>query len=137
MSKNPYLNKLLGEAVAPEDTEVPSPEAKTTPPPVDQPVEPEAKAQGQTPPTANLQQLLKLWQSGEHMGVATRLMFTESSYVEFVDLSFAIGHEQARELGTLLDELADTEGMKPPKTPPEYSDTLRRAVGSGTEEEVV
>ena len=71
------------------------------------------------------------------MGVAAKLMFTESNYTDFVDLVFAIGHAQARELGALLDELADTEGMKPPTTPPEYNELLRRAVGSGSEEKVI
>lgn len=80
-----------------------------------------------------VQELMQLWQQGEHMAVAAKLMFTQANYVDFVDLLFTLGHEAGRELGTLLDELADSEHMQPPKTPPEYTSTLRRAVG-GKEE---
>lgn len=82
-----------------------------------------------------MQQLAQQWQSGEHMGVATALMFTEASYKDFVDLVFIIGHEAGQELGMLLDELAETSGEQAPETPPQYSDLLDRV--SGNEEEGV
>lgn len=71
------------------------------------------------------------------MAVAARLMYTEASYADFVDLCFNIGHEQARELGQLLDELADTEGMEPPETPPEYKSVLQRVATADTDEDVI
>ena len=139
MSKNPFINQLLQEA----DT-LPDQEGAHTPePPAADTAPLESAAPGEQTPAGgkeqapNIQELLQLWQSGEHMGVAAKLMFTESNYTDFVDLVFAIGHAQARELGALLDELADTEGMKPPTTPPEYNELLRRAVGSGSEEKVI
>jgi hypothetical protein len=102
------------------------------PPAPDQPASPQTRV-----PPANVNELAQLWQQGEHMGVATQLMFTEASYVDFVNLAFIIGQEAAIELGTLLDELADSEGINPPETPPEYNDLLRRAVGSGDSEKVL
>lgn len=146
MSKNNLLNRLLGEA-APESVAPPAdnppgaPAAKPAqpaepveekPPAPDQPASPQTRV-----PPANVNELAQLWQQGEHMGVATKLMFTEASYVDFVNLAFIIGQEAAIELGTLLDELADSEGINPPETPPEYNDLLRRAVGSGDSEKVL
>ena len=146
MSKNNLLNRLLGEA-APESVAPPAdnppgaPAAKPAqpaepveekPPAPDQPASPQTRV-----PPANVNELAQLWQQGEHMGVATQLMFTEASYVDFVNLAFIIGQEAAIELGTLLDELADSEGINPPETPPEYNDLLRRAVGSGDSEKVL
>lgn len=80
-----------------------------------------------TPP--KVQQLAKLWQSGDKMGVASSLMFTEASYKDFVNLVYVIGQQAGLELGALLDELADESGQKPPATPPQYSSILRRAAG--------
>jgi hypothetical protein len=89
------------------------------------------EAGGEPPKDAGsiVQELAQEWQSGEHMGVAARLMFTQANYRDFVDLLFLLGHDEGRELGVLLDELADSEQMQPPKTPPEYSDLLRRVAG--------
>ncbi len=70
------------------------------------------------------------------MAVAARLMFTEASYADFVDLIFTLGQDSGRELGHLLDELADTGSIEPPSAPPEYQDMLRR-VGGGEEEGVL
>lgn len=86
-------------------------------------------------PPAN-QELIRMWQQGERMGVAARLMFTEASYVDFVDLVFSLGQQDGRELGRLLDELADTEGIKPPETPPEYDELIQRRAGANEEEGV-
>jgi len=83
-----------------------------------------------------MQELIRQWQAGDHMAVAARLMFTEASYADFVDMLFAIGHEQGRLLGQMLDELADTEGIEPPTTPPEYQSALQHA-GNAEEEDVI
>lgn len=79
-----------------------------------------------------VQQLAKLWQSGDKMGVATSLMFTEASYNDLVNLVFIIGQQAGQELGTLLDELADDSGQ-PPRTPPQYSNILKRVAGEESE----
>lgn len=71
------------------------------------------------------------------MAVAARLMFTQASYRDFVELCFIIGREGGLELGQLLDELADTESIEPPETPPQYADLLSRAAGADREEEVI
>lgn len=109
-----------------------------TMPPADEP-QPEEAAPAAAPDQAapSTQELVQMWQRGERMGVAARLMFTEASYADFVDLVFQIGHEAGRELGGLLDELAETEGIEPPETPPQYSDLLSRVAGANEEEGVL
>lgn len=88
-------------------------------------------------PAPSTQELVQMWQSGERMGVAARLMFTEASYADFVDLLFILGQKDGRELGQLLDELADTQGIEPPETPPQYQDLLQRVAGANEEEGVL
>jgi hypothetical protein len=134
VTANQLLKRLLGEAAetsaateldTPPELE-PSPEAEAAP---DMAQQPSTDA-----PTT--QELVQQWRQGDHMAVAARLMFTEASYADFVDLVFAIGQAEGRELGQLLDELADTEGINPPETPPEYQQALQSA-GSGEEEGVL
>lgn len=83
---------------------------------------------GETIPPPKVQQLAKLWQSGDKMGVASALMFTEASYNDLISLVPIIGQQAALELGSMLDELAD-ETNQPPRTPPQYSSILRRVAG--------
>ena len=87
--------------------------------------------------TPAIQELVQQWQRGEHMGVAARLMFTEASYADFVRLIFLLGPEAGQELGQLLDELADSEGIEPPTTPPQYQSVLKRVAGADEEEGVI
>jgi hypothetical protein len=146
VTNNPYLKRLLGEA---SDMAVAPPPKSTTAQagtPMDNEDAPEAEDEAPEAPQApqnlsrtvpNLQELVTMWQRGEHMGVAAKLMFTEANYVDFVDLVFQLGHAAGRELGSLLDELADTEGMEPPETPPEYQNLLQRVGGAAEEEAVV
>ena len=101
------------------------------------PEEAPPQAQEQTKTAAPVQELAQMWQSGERMGVAAKLMFSEASYVDFVDLVFTIGQSGGRELGRLLDELADAEGVEPPATPPQYGKLLRRAAEDGDQETLV
>ncbi len=130
MTSNPYLKRLLGEA-----GEMPAgapPGGAQLPPASSQRAEePEQEPAAQPP------ELVQLWQSGDHMAVAARLMFTEASYADFVDLVFVIGQSAGRELGHLLDELADTEGMEPPKTPPDYQNMLAHIGNADRDEEVL
>ena len=67
-----------------------------------------------------------MWQAGQQMDVATQLMFTPASYVDFVDLCFIIGQADGRKLGHLLDELADTENIPVPEPSSDYSSVLQR-----------
>lgn len=84
-----------------------------------------------------VQELAQLWKSGDQMAVATKLMFTPASYVGFVDLIFIIGQADGRKLGQLLDELADSENIEPPQTPPGYKNLLKRVAGANEEEGVL
>lgn len=80
-----------------------------------------------------VQQLAKLWQSGDKMGVASSLLYAEATYKDFVNLVYIIGQEAGLELGGLLDELAAEEQLE---TPPQYSSLIKRA-SSGKEEDGV
>lgn len=136
MTTNPYLRRLLGEAAEEEAAvEQETPQELLPPPADDTPEQPPDETVLKAAPTT--QELVQQWQRGEHMGVAARLMFTEASYADFVDLVFILGHEAGRELGELLDELADTQGIEPPQTPPEYKSVLQRVAGADEEEGVL
>lgn len=127
MTANLLLKRLLGEAAANDPVPSAPPPAGTTPPSTpEEPEQAQPEAGAGTPTT---QELVQQWKSGDHMAVAARLMFTEASYADFVDLCFVIGHSDARQLGQMLDELADTEGMEPPETPPEYQQALASVGG--------
>lgn len=134
MTANLLLKRLLGEAGANDPVPSAPPPSGAAPPPTPEEPEPQPEAEAGTA-TPTTQELIQQWKAGDHMAVAARLMFTEASYADFVDLCFVIGHSDARELGQLLDELADTEGMEPPETPPEYQQALA-SVG-GEEEGVI
>ena len=81
--------------------------------------------------------LVQLWRKGDHMAVAVDLMFKEASYVEFVYIVHAIGHEDGLRLGALLDELADAGGEEPPTLPDEYRNVTSGEVASEQEENVL
>jgi len=141
VTANPFIKRLLGEG-ADEQAAVELNAPQETMPPPDSPAPEEDQQQQQeqsVDPTAvpATQELVQMWQRGERMGVAARLMFTQASYADFVDLVFQLGQPAGRELGGLLDELADTEGIEPPQTPPQYSDLLNRVAGANEEEGVL
>ena len=120
MTANSLIKRLLGEAAEEEAAaELSAPVETDYAPKQDQP----AGAPAEAPPPAT-QELAQMWQSGERMSVAARLMFTQASYADFVDLLFILGHADGRELGRLLDELADTQGIEPPETPPQVQRPL-------------
>ena len=80
------------------------------------------------------QEIIQLWNSGDHRGVAETLLFSSASYADFVDLVFTLGQAQAQELGKLLDQVTEENSVESPPTPPQYTDKLRKIVSNGTEE---
>lgn len=133
MTSNRYLKQLLGEASEPELEQPEAQPSQEQPEASDQ--EPADTQQAEVTP--KVQELVQQWKSGDHMAVAARLMFTEANYADFVDLVFIIGHDQGKELGHLLDELADTENLKPPSTPSQYKDVLSRVADAENEEDII
>lgn len=57
----------------------------------------------------SIQQLLALWQSGNHEAVGLRVLDALDAYEDFLELAFQIGHEGAIELGQIMDRLTSTE----------------------------
>ncbi len=102
---NSTVAKLLGEqaAVAPPPAEAP-PQAQAAP------------EQDYSNPTVD--QLLAVWQGGNHEAVALRVLDALDHYEDFLELAFRIGHEGALELGRIMDELTSDQ-----KSPHHY-DTL-------------
>lgn len=69
----------------------------------------------------NVENLLRIWQAGNHRTVALRVIDALDSYADFVDLLFQIGREDAHELGDLMDEL--TADQKSPNELANVPDT--------------
>lgn len=119
---NSMLKRFLGEADETEPTqEAPEAPAEETELPVEGEEAPPAEALPEEPgeeseadelndprkisPVA--EELVVAWQSGGKTDVAQRLMYTPISYVDFVQMCFAIGQDDGQELATLLDQLAE------------------------------
>lgn len=133
MSANPFLNRVLGEAAEPMQ---PDPDLDRTD---EAPAAPEPDPTGmEEPEPASMepannvpaQELARMWQAGQRMDVATQLMFTPASYVDFVDLCFIIGQGEGRALGHMLDELADSENVPVPEPSQDYSSILQRVAAN-------
>lgn len=66
-----------------------------------------------------VEHLVSSWESGSKMDVASQLMYTPVSYVDFVKMLFRIGEESGVELGGMLDQLSevrpsiDQQGVAP------------------------
>lgn len=145
MISNPLIRRILGESADLEaldrDPEikqlagVTDPETDTAP--VEAPVEAPAEDELSDIDTASIDALVKQWQGGDHMAVATRLMFSSASYRDFVRLIFKIGEEDGLILGSLLDEIADTEEIPPPATPEKYRNLLHQVDTSARAEDVI
>jgi hypothetical protein len=56
--------------------------------------------------------LVQAWKSGQQNDVASQILFTPVSYADFVKLCAAIGPNDAIQLGLMLDELADSQGLE-------------------------
>jgi hypothetical protein len=75
-----------------------------------------------------VEHLVSSWESGSKMDVASQLMYTPVSYVDFVKMLYRIGEQDGVELGGMLDQLSevrpsidqpggDTEGGGAPEAP--------------------
>ena len=144
MSTNPFLRRVLGEAGGPElepgkpDESPPAqPEADLPPAPADDDAA-DTAVDSPAPLARNVsaqqnilaQDLARMWQAGQEMDVATQLMFTPASYVDFVDVCYLIGQEAGQRLGRLLDELADSENVPVPEPSADYASVLQRVAAS-------
>ena len=111
MIKNVWLSRVMGEAqdapAIPAEAEPVEdvPAAEDAPPP-EEPVDVE-----QVPSAQVVDTLVQAWQAGGRNDVAAQLLFTPVSYADFVLLCFKLGQGDAVELGHMLDELAESEGM--------------------------
>jgi len=54
-----------------------------------------------------VEHLVSSWQSGSRMDVASQLMYTPVSYVDFVKMLYRIGEQEGVELGGMLDQLSE------------------------------
>lgn len=100
MSKNKTVAAMLGEAV-----DVAEPDE------MDQAV---AAAEPEEPPrmdysNPSVDQLVGLWQSGQHEAVALRVLDALDHYADFLELAFQIGHDDAIELGHTMDAMTSEE----------------------------
>lgn len=110
--KNSLIEQVLGreaEPVAPQPPES-----------VDEPVRQERaeydQETGQTdvesiPSDQVVQMLAQAWKNGQQNDVAAQLLFTPVSYADFTKLCFIIGQTDAVQLGLMLDDMAESEGM--------------------------
>lgn len=57
----------------------------------------------------NVEALVAQWRGGGKQSVALRVLDTLDSYKDFVDLLYELGEADARELGTIMDELTRNE----------------------------
>ena len=99
MAKNRTVAKMLGEAA-----DVPDPQMQAA-----------AHVPSEAPPeqidysNPSVEQLLELWNSGNHEAVGLRVLDALDHYRDFLALAFRIGQEGALELGQIMDELTSTE----------------------------
>lgn len=92
---NRTVSRMLGEAADVEDPTIAQ---------ADQvPTEPADELGDYRNPS--VEQLLQLWQSGNHEAVALRVLDALDHYEDFLELAFRIGHTGARELGRIMDDM--------------------------------
>jgi hypothetical protein len=98
-----WVKSVIGEAIEPPPDSPPVPPA---------PVEPEAEESTVTS-QAGVKALLMAWRSGDKVGVAHHVLDGLDSYQQFTDLVYAIGAEDAQELGRLMDEITSQSEQQP------------------------
>jgi hypothetical protein len=107
------IRRVIGESDAAQNTSDTAPPAPAT-----------DSATPTQPDQANVEKLFQMWNAGKEEEVAVHLMFTASSYVDFVALSFKIGQESAVKLGSLLDKIADSQDIPVPEPSGDYATKL-------------
>ena len=125
------LRQVLGEADEEKDEKAdkPQPEAKKEAPekePLPAPATDEPEAEPEAAVDADIEagaeasadssvdsqtveHLVSSWESGSKMDVASQLMYTPVSYVDFVKMLFRIGEQDGVELGGMLDQLSEVQ----------------------------
>ena len=63
----------------------------------------------------SVEHLVALWQGGQQEAVALRVLDALDHYADFLELAFQIGHDDAIQLGQIMDALTSEE-----KSPHEY-----------------
>jgi hypothetical protein len=122
------LRQVLGEADEEKDEKADKPEAKKEEAPEREPLpapatdepegEPEAAVDNDIEAGAEasadsgvdsqtVEHLVSSWESGSKMDVASQLMYTPVSYVDFVKMLYRIGEQDGVELGGMLDQLSE------------------------------
>lgn len=97
---NKTVARMLGEAAPAMDVADPAHMAPAA--------APEEPAQlNYTSPS--VEQLVQLWQSGQHEAVALRVLDALDKYADFMELAFQIGHEEAIQLGQIMDTMTSEE----------------------------
>ena len=97
---NKTVARMLGEAAPAMDVADPEHMAPAA--------APEEPAQiSYSSPT--VQQLAQLWQSGQHEAVALRVLDALDHYADFLELAFQIGHDDAIQLGQIMDTMTSEE----------------------------
>ena len=74
--------------------------------------------------------LLQAWHNGERQAVAAQILFTPISYADFAKFVYALGQEDAVQLGLMLDEMSESEGIGPDTS---HDRVLRKVAGGPTE----
>lgn len=119
-------------------TDLEKPEGAESEAAVDAGIEAGAEAAANTSiDSQTVQHLVSSWESGSKMDVASELMYTPVSYVDFAKLLYRIGEESGTELGALLDELSDVRpSIDQPggeQIPDEAQVSSKTGQGSGAE----
>jgi len=84
-----------------------------------------------------VEHLVSSWESGSKMDVASQLMYTPVSYVDFVKMLYRIGEQDGVELGGMLDQLSEVrpsidqpggggQGGEVPEAPPQQGGGAER-----------
>jgi len=105
MIKNRTVAQMLGEAAPPADVADPAAADPAAAAPAAPPVEP--VQMDYSNPT--VEQLVQLWQSGQHEAVALRVLDALDHYADFMELAHQIGHNDAIELGQIMDTMTSEE----------------------------
>lgn len=118
--EQPELEPLSAPA-----TDAPEAESKAA---VDADIEAGAEASADSGvDSQTVEHLVSSWQSGSKMDVASQLMYTPVSYVDFVKMLYRVGEQDGVELGGMLDQLSDARPSTDqpggqdmlPETPPQ------------------